>query len=101
MRGIVEVNRVTGSIDHQLEAENLQRTQELSKEQLEQLRDSLIFIMQDINLYTKRNGGEQTVGQVQQVNLKLDDHHAVSLVCTPEIIRANFEPIATLKASAD
>ena len=62
--------------------------------QLEQLSQSLTFIMQDINLYAKKNGGGAVLGALSNVNLKLDDHHAVNIVCTNDTIKACFEPLA-------
>ena len=58
MRGVVEVNRLTGQVDTQLVAENLGSNQDVTQAQLDQLSQTLTFIMQDVNLYAKRNGGD-------------------------------------------
>ena len=92
MRGVVEVNRLTGQVDTQLVAENLGSNQDVTQAQLDQLSQTLTFIMQDVNLYAKRNGGDE-LGQLSAINLKLDDHHAVSITCTPNLIKAQFEPL--------
>ena len=58
--------------------------------------------MQDLNLFSKRNGGEAKLGQMRKVNIKLDDHHCVSLSCSEETIQATFEPlIPQMVASED
>ena len=59
MKGLVEVNRKTGQVYSQLVAEhsNSNSPQELTPDELEKLGQSLTFIMQDVNLYSKRNGG--------------------------------------------
>ena len=100
MRGVIEVNRLTGQIDTQLVAENLGTNQEVTQTQVEQLGQTLTFIMQDVNLYAKRNGGEAQLGHLQKINLKLDDHHAVSITCTPNSIKASFEPLSAPLATA-
>ena len=95
MRGTIEVNRLTGQIDSQLVAENLGTNQDATQTQLDQLGQTLTYIMQDVNLYAKRNGGEAQLGQLSKINLKLDEHHAVSITCTPNLIKAQFEPLSS------
>ena len=100
MRGIIEVNRLTGQIETQLTAENLGTNQEVSQTQLDQLAQTLTFIMQDVNLYAKRNGGDAHLGQLSKINMKLDEHHAVSVTCTPNLIKAQFEPLSAPMTAA-
>ena len=56
--------------------------------------------MQDVNLYAKRNGGAEELGQVSRVSLKLDEHHFVSIVCDKQTIRASITPAEAAEVSA-
>ena len=93
MRGFIEINRQSGKLHSELQAEHMQKEQSLTTQQEESLTNQLTFIMQDLNLYAIRNGGEGELGNLSKISLKLDQHHSVSLTCTHDKIKAQFEPL--------
>ena len=60
---------------------------------MEQIGTNLTNILQDINLYMRMNGGEDQLGAMQKITLKLDEHHFVNIISNKTTIKANVEMI--------
>ena len=94
MRGLVEVDRESGAVVSKLsQMESGATLSEMPQDQLEQIGTNLTNILQDVNLYMRMNGGEDQLGPLQKITLKLDEHHFVNIISTNTTIKAHVEMI--------
>lgn len=93
MKGTVAVIKATGEVESSLVSDDGET--QVAPEMLDKIGQTLTYLVQDVNLYQKSNGGEQTLGQLQRISMKLDSAHFMNVVCLPDRIMATVEQQAS------